>query len=329
MLSIERAYQCETFIYETVFSLFARMQAEAKIENRFESYPKYYASSTKAMEELIMLENLTSFKVVDRLETLTYHQAQILVKTIGKLHAMSFVLRRKNPQRFRELSKNVRNEKFEEDEYVKLVINVLSGLNPKYLALLESEKLRMAYEQVRDLPSKFHEMYDRYYRFDPENEYGVISHCDLWSSNLLFNEQEVRIVDWQTSRVCSPAVDLSMILFICCDGEVRNKHRNDLIEAYYDSCSEMMLDFGEDPNALFPRAILQKHFETYSGYALCLALRTVTMISVPEDEIPDTSLAESHNEVIDMYKKMKVNPKIFDKRIRDILTDYVSYGYNM
>ncbi|KAF5277583.1 hypothetical protein FQR65_LT15939 [Abscondita terminalis] len=329
MISIERAYQCETFMYETVFDLFAQMQAEAKIEDRFESYPKYYASSTKPMEELVVLENLTSFQVVDRLETLTFRQARMLAKEIGKLHALSFVLRRKNPQRFQQFSKNIRNETFEEDEYVKLVIYGLIAFNPKYLTVLESEKLRMVYEKVRSLPTRFHEMYDRYYRFDPDNEYGVIGHCDLWSTNLLFNEQEVRIIDWQTARICSPAVDLSLILFICCNGEVRNKHAQHLTEVYYDSCSAMLRQFDEDPNIVFPRTVLEAHLKMYSGYALCLALRTVSMMSVPENEIPDPTLAQNYDDMIKMYMEVNMVREIFDDRIRDMLTDYVNYGYDL
>ncbi|KAF5277585.1 hypothetical protein FQR65_LT15941 [Abscondita terminalis] len=308
IFSIESSYGCESFVYETIFTLFARMQDEAKIEDRFESYPKYYSSSTKAMEELIVLENLTSFKVVDRSETLTYHQARILAKEIGKLHALA-------------------NKKLEEEEYVKFAVHWIGSWNSRYLDLFDSELMR---ETVRTLiPAKIREMFARHYSFDPDDVYGVIGHCDLWSSNLLFNEQEVRIIDWQTSRVCSPAVDLSQILFSCCDGEVRNKHKQDLIQAYYDSCSEMLMMFGEDPNATFPRAILQKHLETYSGYALSLALRTVTLISVPKDEIPDTSMSQSYAEVTEKYMTVNLNSNIFDKRIRDILTDYVSYGYDI
>ncbi|KAF5277581.1 hypothetical protein FQR65_LT15937 [Abscondita terminalis] len=292
ILCIKQAYQCEAFMYETVFSSFARMQSDANIKDRFDSYPKYYASSMKAMEELVVLENLTSFQVGDRLETLTYHQARILAKEIV--------------------------------DY--LCVNVVES---QYLALYDSEKFRTQHEKVRTFPSKIHEMYLRYYRFDPEDEHGVIGHCDLWSTNLLYNEQEIRIIDWQTARVCSPAVDLSLILFICCDAEVRNQHGQDLIEAYHDSCSTMLGQFGEDPNAVFSRTVLEKHLKMYSGYALCLALRTVTMISVPEDEVLDPSKARNYIDLIDMYKNVSMDPKIFDARIRGILTDYVSYGYDM
>ncbi|KAF5277586.1 hypothetical protein FQR65_LT15942 [Abscondita terminalis] len=326
LISIERSYQCESFMYETVLASFTEMQETAKVEDRFESYPKFYASSTKTMEELIVLENLTSFKVGERLETLSFHQARMLAKEIGKLHALSFVLRRRNPQLFREYSEKIRNEKLEEEEYPQNVIRAISTWNTRYLKLFDSNKL---YETVRTLPSKFYEMYERYYRFDPEDEYGVIGHCDLWSTNLLFSQQEVRIIDWQTSRVCSPAVDLSLILFICCDGEVRNKHKQDLIEAYYDSCSETLLQFGEDPNVVFPRAILQEHLKTYSGYGFCFALRTMVLVAVPEEEIPNIPLFQSYIEVIDMYATINLNSNVFDKRVRDILTDYVSYGYDM
>ncbi|KAF5277582.1 hypothetical protein FQR65_LT15938 [Abscondita terminalis] len=325
MVSIARSYQCEAFVYETIFVSFAELQEKANVKDRFESYPKYYASSTKAMEELVVLENLTSFQDVDRLATLNFQQARMLAKEIGKLHALSFVLRKKDPQLFQEFSKKIRNEKLEEEEYVKFIIAALTARNSQFLAMFDSE---IVYDKVRNLPSKYREMYERYYRFEPEDEHGVIGHCDLWASNLLFNEQDVRIIDWQTSRVCSPAVDISLMLFVCCNREVRNKHRQDLIEAYYDSYSAMLLQFGEDSNTLFPRTVLENHLKFYSGYALCLALRTVTMISVPEDEIPDLSLAQNSSEVIDMYMKVNMNPKIFNVRIKDILTDYINYGYD-
>ncbi|KAF5277587.1 hypothetical protein FQR65_LT15943 [Abscondita terminalis] len=270
MFSIERAYQCEAFMYGKIFSSFAQMQEQRKSK---------------------IVSNRT--------------RTSILAKEIGKLHAMSFSLRIKNPQLFREFSKNIRNEKLEEELQPNLVLQGLHATTPKFLSLFDSEECRMLYEKVRILSNKFHEMYRRFYRFDPEDEYGVIGHCDLWASNLLFKEQEVRIIDWQTSRVCSAAVDLSMMLFICCDGGVRHNHRHDLIEAYYDNFSKMLRQFGEDPNVVFPRAVLEKQLKTYSGYSLCLALKTVTMMSISEDEIPDPSLFKTIQNLLSCTQKLK------------------------
>ncbi|KAK4878846.1 hypothetical protein RN001_011352 [Aquatica leii] len=263
------------FVYRSLFPLFAEMQID--VEDRFESYPKYFASSANYLNEVIILEDMVQYKLFDRLGTLTHDHALILTKEIGKLHAMSFVLRKRDPKRFREISDNIRNE--------------------------------------------------------PRDGDAMSNHCDLWAGNLLFDDEnhpsQVCIVDWQTARVCSPCIDLAQILFACCDKSLRNKSNIDLIQTYYDSCSSHIRQFGEDPNVLFPYAVLEKHLKKYAGYSLCISFRTIYMMSIPVDKIPDLSTVQTYMDAVNLYNGVMLDSNVFDKRIRDLMLDYIRYGYDL
>ncbi|KAK4878848.1 hypothetical protein RN001_011354 [Aquatica leii] len=331
ILTIDRSYQCEMFVYRSLFPLFAEMQID--VEDRFESYPKYFASSGNYLNEVIILEDMVQYKLFDRLGTLSHDHALILTKEIGKLHAMSFVLRKRDPMRFREISDNIRNESRDGDATSKLVSNGLSVWSTRIIQALDPLNDKAAIEKFKNFSNSIDMFFKRHYSFDSNDEYGVISHCDVWAGNLLFDDEnhpsQVCIVDWQTARVCSPCIDLAQILFACCDKSLRNKSNIDLIQTYYDSCSSHIRQFGEDPNVLFPYAVLEKHLKEYAGYSLCIAFRTIYVMSIPVDKIPDMSMAQTYMDVINLFSAPMLDSSIFDERIRDLMLDYIRYGYDL
>ncbi|KAK4878847.1 hypothetical protein RN001_011353 [Aquatica leii] len=331
ILSIDRSYQCEMFVYRSLFPLFAEMQID--VEDRFESYPKYFASSANYLNEVLILEDMVQYKLLDRLGTLSYDHALILTKDIGKLHAMSFVLRKRDPKRFLEISDNIRNEPRDGDATRKLNSTGLIVWGPRIIQALDPVNDKAAFEKFKNFSNIIDMFFKRHYSFDCNDVYGVISHCDLWACNLLFDDEnhpsQVCIVDWQTARVCSPCIDLAQILFVCCDKSLRDKSIIDLVQTYYDSCSSHIRQFGEDPNVLFPYTVLEKHLKKYAGYSLCIAFRAIYMMSIPVDKIPDLPMVQTYMDAINLYNAVVLDSNIFDKRIRDLMLDYIRYGYDL
>lgn len=79
-------------------------------ENGFIEYPKCYRTVDKELEECILLEDLSvrGFSIVDRFtEDITADHVYLIMKTLGKFHAISFALKDQQPDKFNELASSL------------------------------------------------------------------------------------------------------------------------------------------------------------------------------------------------------------------------------
>lgn len=87
---------------------------------------------------------------------------------------------------------------------------------------LDSSNIRRASERVFDTsaPSK--------------TKRNVVSHGDIWSSNMVFDGNDrCYLVDFQLTRYSPLAHDLMQLLYLCTSREFRQKHERRMIEYYY------------------------------------------------------------------------------------------------
>jgi hypothetical protein len=68
---------------------------------------------------------------------------------------------------------------------------------------------------------------------------------------------KAKMIDFQLARYCSPALDISFFIYSCTSEELRDKHYDDLLKVYHDSLSEIIRDFGSNPDYLFPFSALE------------------------------------------------------------------------
>lgn len=79
-------------------------------ENGFIEYPKCYRTVDKDLEECILLEDLSvrGFSIVDRFTAnITADHVYLIMKTLGKFHAISFALKDQQPEKFNEFASNL------------------------------------------------------------------------------------------------------------------------------------------------------------------------------------------------------------------------------
>ena len=84
-------------------------------------------------------------------------------------------------------------------------------------------------------------------------DYGpftCILHADCWNNNLMYryddkgNAQEMKLVDWQITRLGHPATDILHFLLTSTSPELRRQHRRSLIDLYYDKLSSSLKKLG-------------------------------------------------------------------------------------
>ncbi|KAF5292065.1 hypothetical protein FQR65_LT11331 [Abscondita terminalis] len=328
-------YLREIYAYEAVFPSFRNLEKMYYGSKVFKSYPNYISSSKTEYQEFVMLQNMKVFGFEHYVKEthVDIEHALLLAKELGKLHASSFALRKKQPHIFRDICDNVRDIEYHShfDVTSDYAINffcqrVLRSLEKDCEAYKKFDKFR---KQILNVTKKvLMEVVD--------SEYSVFTHGDFWIPNLLFKyhqdgnpPSEVCILDWQFLRIGSPTFDIAQLLFSCCDETIRNKYYRNLLEVYYESLKSCLNLFGEDAEDIYPYSVLIKHLKKYSVVGLMASLRTTYLSSTRKEHIPDTINVRNVKECFEMFDKAEKNDESYKKIMKNIILDYINLDYDM
>lgn len=214
----------EIFIYGKVLSVFRELQLSKGVNLRecgFYEYTKYYSSIGEDLSEALFLEDLKlrQFEVINHREKpLTYDHMSLVMKALGKFHALSFALRDQQPEKFNQLTDHLH-----EIQWVLLK----KELNQHYTSLVDRFKNILKAEKQFDLLDRFNKKIGddlfktifQYISGATAEPYAVICHGDLtvYNSMYRFDDQgkpvEIQFIDWQFSRYASPITDIVLYLF--------------------------------------------------------------------------------------------------------------------
>ncbi|KAF5302533.1 hypothetical protein FQR65_LT00905 [Abscondita terminalis] len=326
------AYVREAYVYEHIFPSFAELEKSCGVDNSFRSYPNYYASSTVEMNEFIVLEDMTKLgyshykvqKIID------LDHAVLIIRELGKFHAMSFALRKKNFDAFCEIRNNIQDFEFHSniDGNMESAFGYLCEISLGSLDPLEDKS---TYNKFVKFQKKIFTTIRNIFKEIVDVEHTVITHGDFWLPNLLFKYQDgdvpskVCMLDWQYTRIGSPAFDISQFLFNCCDNKIRNHHYTDLIQDYYQSLSKHLRLFGEDASDIFPYNILMNHLKKYSAIGLLSAIKTTYIMSICQES--DLSEVKSLEEYASAFFNAKRDTQMYNRQMKNIIMDYVKFDY--
>lgn len=217
-------------------------QSKGVIENGFIEYPKCYNTIDVEPYESLMLEDLSvrGFQIVDRYsEEISADHVSLIMRTLGKLHAISFALRDQQPEKFNHLTSEL-NEIF---------MNIKSEMKVAYTKECEIIYDVLSAEEDADLLAKVKKLYEK----NPvdiasdcliPDEHAVISHGDAWQNNIMFKyddsgkPKEILLLDWQLSRLSSPIIDVIYFISLCTTKELRDVHYDNFLKIYHESLSE-------------------------------------------------------------------------------------------
>lgn len=144
--------------------------------------------------------------------------------------------------------------------------------------------------------------------------------------------EDIRILDWQTIRYGSPAIDLLDNLFTSTDKALRGKEYNNLLQLYHSSLSKTVRLLGSNPDKLFSFDHLQSELKRCGNYAL---LRAPMLIQISQanssevinlDEMCD-NMAEGGS-VQGLVAGLTGNGQLaYERRLNDAVEDVVQLGY--
>lgn len=218
--------------------------------------------------DFLVLENLNNYgyHTATRQAAMDISLCRLIMKTLGRFHGLSFVIRDQSPKLFEELSSVL-----EETYYANRLKPWYNDfMNKQIEVALDAVEKIYGGTIVEERAKKFlteGSLYDKMAKLThPRNRFSVIGHGDCWVPNFLIHSTKVaeqvipvkaKMIDFQLARFASPAIDLAFFIYSCTTEELRTQHYDDLIKAYHTSVSELISDFGSNPEYLFPFAALE------------------------------------------------------------------------
>jgi Ecdysteroid kinase-like family len=331
-------FQREVYVYSVVIPEFIKMQEEKNISKSdgFYNFPKvYYANFDKEHDEaIIVMEDLreTGHKMWNKFEPMNFDHASLLMKTLGRLHAISFAMKSQKPEQFKKFRKL--NDLFPFLFNIDNLEEYLQTLVKDAIETLNTEQQISASKLVDEIRQVFLETCST----DWSEPFSMVIHGDCWSNNFLYCYGDdglpcgIRLLDWQFTRYCSPVTDLLYFFFICTDGDFRYSHFDELIKLYHTSVKEMLKNLDYNSKCQFDYSTLIEHLQKVGKYGIVMATMVTSLVHVADSDLIELALADRKNNLpFDFEKQIRlgrsVNKEKTIKKIREMLIDAHNNGY--
>lgn len=341
MVTFER----EVYLYNVLLPEFVAFQKEKKIDKSqgFFNFPKvYYADlNTELKDAIIIMEDLrdSGHKMWDKYKPIDLEHAKLTMVALGRLHALSFAMKKRKPEAF---------EKFKETKDIfcnllkdQTVNGMLQQTMSRSLEVLSPTDLkgRQRFLKISENMAKTLE-----YCVDVESSepYAVLGHGDCWMNNYLYHytkgiPDDIVLIDWQLSRYCTPAADISYFIFVCTDKKTRDKHFDELINLYHHSLKELLDHLGGDTTTQFPFTALLRQLRRFGRLGIISGCCAVPMLQTKPENMMDMDViaemmknmdAKELEELTKQYReKNKDSIEKINSRVRDLIEDGMRYGY--
>lgn len=139
----------------------------------------------------------------------------------------------------------------------------------------------------------------------------------------------IRLIDWQFARFSSPVLDIHFIIATSTDKEFRKLHHTELMRHYHSTLSQAITRLGSDPMKLYPFDCFEADLRKFGNFAFLVGFCVTQFVL---DDIPNSD--QVIEEIIKNDAKMNIfngsdgeKVKAYNKRIADLVEDFVNYDY--
>lgn len=98
---------------------------------------------------------------------------------------------------------------------------------------------------------------------------------------------DIRLLDWQMSRMGSPALDISYFMMTSTNKPLRDKYYTELLDIYYSSLSETVRACGSVVEKLFKFEDFQQQLRMFGRYGLTYAPVLIQVTVSDPDSLRD------------------------------------------
>ncbi|KAK5642409.1 hypothetical protein RI129_008576 [Pyrocoelia pectoralis] len=329
-------YDREIFVYDNISPEFLNFQREKEVAHIFQPFTKHYITTMQNCGESLVMDNMKvkGFVTGNHSVEVDYPHALLVMKEMGKFHAMSYAIRDQKPETFKYFEKNCR-ETFFNSSLFEPVLKIIQTLGKKVLESFDPISENLYLERLKNSLTKVASTFSDLLLVEKFGQYAVINHGDAQMRNFLFkygNSEEPSVptdlclIDWQLARIASPVFDILWFIFICTGQELRNRHYKYLLHEYYGSLSTLLRQLGSDPEKLLPFDVLMSDLKQFAPFGLYGAIWIAALNMTESTDIPDLYNSTSEDMIIE---QLSVAPnEAYMKKIREVVFDFVKYEYN-
>ncbi|XP_066900813.1 uncharacterized protein [Halyomorpha halys] len=197
----------------------------------------------------IILEDLkaSGFATVKRTEGQNLEHARLVLRSLGRYHAMGKVLEDRgliSKDNYKQFAMIYDEVHFQNTLYAgirALVKGMREGWGEEwseYANKLSQISFEEYLKRIKDCGN-----------FE-ENTFKCLNHGDCWSNNMMFKHNwegkpiELRFVDFQFPHYNTPCIDVTNFMYTSIKSSVRRQNVNNLIELYHESLTSSLDRFG-------------------------------------------------------------------------------------
>ncbi|KAF4533013.1 hypothetical protein B566_EDAN000704 [Ephemera danica] len=328
--SLSLLYRNEINFYERVVPALERILTTSL------SVPRCMASLCDASEvDALVLEDLRpdDFRMTPRNAGLDFKHCRLVLQELARLHAASFALKSREPQSFQKLKPFVKDLFFDPDRKPNFEPFIVSSYENAYRVILEyfdNDEENKYVNVMRKLVNRGYELVSKIVRNTFEKE-RVVNHGDCWIGNLLFRystitgeAEDVRFLDFQLTRVTSPAIDVTYALYTSACRGVLNLHFDELLDSYHTTLSATLADLGLVVEKIFPRQRLSEEMTRCAAYGLAMCGIVVPAVYCPPECTPDLDAVKG-NSAMDFVKAYETLMKANTPECRNHLAEILKF----
>ncbi|XP_044758336.1 uncharacterized protein LOC123316358 [Coccinella septempunctata] len=333
ILSADILYERELNMYTIVIPTLKNFAERNNLLEMDKFIPRLWFAEKHSNQVNIVLENLKlrNFHIHDRRKPMDSSHMKVLFETYGKWHGISMAFRDQYPRHFSKLLENwmdPRLKLIQSFGLVKLYKKEL-GIIKRMLAERERDDLLKIFDGVEN------EIESILFRKNlDQSDSLIISHGDNWSNNYLFKYEgsdgdykpnQVYLLDFQLSRLDSPALELSSTLYNMGDRHVFADFNN-LLTIYHKSLTETLKILGSDAKVLFAMDDLKRHWKKYGLFSVLNSFVYLRIALCEAEEAPDLSkMAENGEDLDGAFSFETKNMQTFWQRVLDIFIHYAEF----
>ncbi|XP_015836997.2 uncharacterized protein LOC107397414 [Tribolium castaneum] len=322
---IRKSFQNETYFYTHLCSAFRKFAGTTP-----DFVPECYKTVVDENREMLALENLKEkgFECFDKTVELDEKHVELIFKTYGRFHALSFALRDQEPEKYEKLAKGLFN-----------VYGEFLGKKffPEHLVEM-GKVVGKAF-----VPGEDDDVIDAYRKYSGDNivdffasciasepEYSALLHGDCWSNNMMFKYQggtvtDIRLIDWQLMKSGSPVCDLSYCLYSGASKQIFD-NLDHYLRIYHDSFSDCVTELGSDPHKLYPFEALKADWKKYAKFGMIMSFSILRMKLTHKEDIIDLTDGFEMDEINEVFANMKFNETDYYSRIRGLVRHMFEIG---
>ncbi|KAI8437578.1 hypothetical protein MSG28_011864 [Choristoneura fumiferana] len=137
-----------------------------------------------------------------------------------------------------------------------------------------------------------------------------------------FKLSEACLIDYQSSRMCSPAYDILYLITSSTDSDLRHNHVGMLLDTYYKTFESYLRAAGKDAANIYPKESFESDLKVV-GPAVFIVANTALWLSnglQQQGHVRSKQILSTDEEKSNAVRK-------YTSLIKSIIDDYTSYGY--